>query len=110
MRRASIPTLGHPSRTAAVVALKAEGYSTRTIADQIGVSTATVAALLCSERKRKHRPSEDGLRTVTFPVDVLEALRPHAARRGVHANELARRLVEAAVDADLIDAVLDDGS
>jgi len=36
------------------------------------------------------------------------ALAPHAARRGVHVNTLARQIVETVVDERLVDAVLDD--
>lgn len=46
-----------------------------------------------------------------FPVcqrEVLAALRPHASRREITVNELARRIVEAAIEGKLIDAVLDD--
>lgn len=49
-------------------------------------------------------------RTVLFPLDVLAALRPHAARRGMHPNSLARAIVIAVLDDGLIDAVLDDGA
>ena len=58
--------------------------------------------------KRAGRPAEHHGRTVLFPVDILERLRPHAALRGISPNETARRLVEAALDDDLVDAVLDD--
>lgn len=37
-------------------------------------------------------------------------LAPHAERRGLHPNPLVRELIEAALDGDLIDAVLDDMS
>lgn len=48
-------------------------------------------------------------RTVVMPLDVLRQLEPHAARRGIHRNQLVREIVEAALDAGLVDAVLDDG-
>jgi hypothetical protein len=37
------------------------------------------------------------------------ALGPHAARRNMHPNCLARLIVETVVDEGIIDAVLDDG-
>ena len=108
------PTLGYPSRTAAVLALRAQGLPDVEIADRIGIPVKTVVALECSADRytgisgRRPRPAEINGRTVLFPVDVLEALRPHAEARGIAPNELARRLIEAAIDDNLIDAVLDD--
>jgi len=51
---------------------------------------------------------DKGRRTVVLPVELLERLDPHARRRGVHRNQLVRELVETALDAGLVDAVLDD--
>jgi transcriptional regulator len=102
------PTLCYPSRTAAVQALRKQGLTDMEIARRIGIRRETVAALECSAGRRK-RPAEQNGRTVLFPLDVLEALRPHAEARGIAPDELARRLIEAAIDDNLIDAVLDDG-
>lgn len=41
----AIPCLGYPSRTAAVLALRGQGLSTREIAVRIGIEVKTVAAL-----------------------------------------------------------------
>jgi transcriptional regulator len=104
-------TLGYPSRTEAVLALRASGLSTRQIADRIGIAEATVTALEHSSgraNKRAARPSEVNGRTILFSRDVLDRLSPHAARRGIHPNHLARLLVEVAVDEGLIDNILDD--
>jgi transcriptional regulator with XRE-family HTH domain len=104
------PTLGYPSRTAAVLALRSAGLSSREIADKVGISTATVTALEHSAgRPRKSRPAEEMGRTVLFPTDVLDSLGPHAAKRNMHPNALARLIVETVVDDDMVDAVLDDG-
>lgn len=103
------PTLGHPSRTEAVRWLRGKGLNTRQIAERIGIEQNAVAALECSaRRRRKPRLSEANGRTVLFPADVLAALGPHATARGISANELARRIVQVAVDDELIDAILDD--
>lgn len=105
------PTLGFPSRTDAVIALRAQGLSSREISEQIGISTATITALEHSagrSERRKRRPAEEHGRTVLFPTDVLNALAPHAARRGMHINALARLIVETVVDDEMVDAVLDD--
>lgn len=104
------PTLGYASRTDAVLALRAKGLSNVLIAERIGISPSTVGALICShERYRQPRPAEANGRTVVVPVDVLDALMVHAARRGISVNELVRRIVETAADDDLVDAILDDG-
>lgn len=106
------PTLGYPTRTAAVHALRGQGLSTRQIADAIGIKVATVSALECGSGRaraiRPTRPSEQLGRTVVVPIDVLDALGPHAARRGIHPNNLARLILSTVVDEDMIDAVLDD--
>lgn len=105
------PTLGYPSRTAAVVAMRNEGRPTAEIAKAIGISSTVVAALEHSagRAKGRRRDPEALCRTVLFPVDVLSALGPAAARRGMHPNHLGRLIVETVVDEDMIDAVLDDG-
>lgn len=103
------PILGYPSHSAAVVALRAEGLSTTEIAGRLGIRHASVTAFEHSAgRRRPQRPSEALGRTVLFPVDVLNALGPHAAKRGMHPNHLARLIVETVVDEGMIDAVLDD--
>ncbi len=102
------PALGYPSRTAAVLELRGQGIDDAEIARRIGIRRETVEALACSAAGRRRRPCEANGRTVVFPIDVLDALGPHAAARGISPNELARRLVETAIDDNLIDAVLDD--
>jgi Helix-turn-helix. len=110
---AAKPCLGYPSRTQAVHALRANGMSTRQIADAVGIKISTVSALeLGSSRPReirKERPSEKLGRTVVVPIDVLDQLGPHAARRNISVNHLARLLISTIVDEGMIDAVLDDG-
>lgn len=104
-------TLGYPSRTEAVLALRANGLSTRQIAERIGIQDQTVTALEHSSgraKKRPTRPSEENGRTVLFPRRVLDRLGPHAAKRGIHPNHLARLLVEIAVDENMIDSIMDD--
>lgn len=107
----AIPTLGYPTRSAAVMGLREQGRTTREIAAALGVEAKTVTALEHSAGRatRRPRPAEEMGRTIVFPVDVLDSLHPAAAKRGVHVNALARRIVEEVVDAGLVDAVLDDG-
>lgn len=104
-------TLGYPSRTAAVLALRAQGLRPAAVARKLGIPHKTVAALECSARrsKRRARPAEENGRTVVFSTDVLDSLAVHAARRGIHVNALARRIVATVVDENIVDAVLDDG-
>lgn len=106
------PTLGFPSRTEAVLALRGQGMHTHAIATRVGVSNSTVVALECSaahSKKRARRPAEEHGRTVLFPIDILNSLRPAAARRDMHVNALARLIVETVSDDNMVDAVLDDG-
>lgn len=105
------PTLGYPTRTAAVLALRNQRMSTSEIARAIGINESTVTALEHSAGRRRGRAPrrhEELCRTVLFPVDVLDVLGPHAARRNMHPNRLARLIVETVVDENMIDAVLDD--
>jgi hypothetical protein len=104
------PSLGYPTRTDAVLALRRRGLTTREIGTSLGIDPKTVTALEHSAGRavRKPRPAEELCRTVLFPVEILAALGPHAARRGMHPNQLARLIVEQVVDDRLVDAVLDD--
>jgi DNA-binding CsgD family transcriptional regulator len=104
-------TLGHATRTDAVIALREQGLSTAEIASRIGIETKTVSALEASalrSRARAARPFQQQGRAVLFPLDVLAALRRPAEQRGLHPNRLAGLIVEAVVDGNLVDAVLDD--
>lgn len=104
------PALGYASRTDAVLALRAQGCSTRDIATRLGIQPKTVAALeVSATRSVQRRNTEEPTgRLVLVPVDVLNSMRRAAYRRGLTPNQLARRIVESVVDSGLIDAVLDD--
>ena len=104
------PCLGYPSRTAAVIGLRAQQLTTRQIARASGIEETTVVALECgsSRPRREPRPSEQMGRTVVIPVDVLDALGPHAAKRCISVNQLAREIIATVVDEGMIDAVMDD--
>lgn len=105
------PALGYPSRTAAVLAMRAEGKDTHAIAKAIGISAKAVGALEHSAagRKREQSTSRDSMqRAVLLPWDVLAKLQPHAEQRAITANHLARLLVVAVVRDGLVDAVMDD--
>ena len=103
--------LGFPTRTAAVLALRAQGVSDRAIAARLDIEVKTVSALAISAaRTKRHsggepRPTQPGLHV---PSDILSALRPHAVKRGISVSRLALAIIETAVLQDLVDAVLDD--
>lgn len=48
-------TLGYRSRTEAAIAMQAQGHSNRQIAEVLGVSVSTAAALLASGHRAKRR-------------------------------------------------------
>ena len=102
------PCLGYPSRTAAALALQAEGKNYREIANIIGISLSAASALLSGAKNK--RPSVDTQKTVCVDNDVLEALRPAAIRRGISVNKLCRDLLACIADDDLAGAILDDAS
>jgi transcriptional regulator with XRE-family HTH domain len=104
------PALGYPSRTAAVHALREQGLSTKEIARRLQIKLSTVSALECGSGRacRLPRQSHERGRTIAVPIDVLNALSPHAAKRGIHVNSLARLIISTVVDDRMIDAVLDD--
>jgi hypothetical protein len=102
------PILGYPSKTAAVADLLAKGHSVREVAGRLGIEEKSVVALDISGRRRK-RPAETNGRTVVVAIDTLNRLHPHALRRRISVNELVRRIIDTAIDEQLIDNILDDG-
>ena len=57
---------------------------------------------------RSTRPVETLSRTIVVSNDVLDALEPHATRRGITVNVLCRALLGAIADDGLVSAVLED--
>lgn len=106
------PSLGYPSRTAAVIALRQQGCTTREIAERVGIEPKTVTALECSAWPRRATTGQSG--TVyshdfgSVPLNIRQMLRPHAAKRGMTTDRLMREIIEAVVIGKLVDAVLDD--
>lgn len=107
------PCLGYPSRTAAVVDLRAEGVSDREIADRIGIEVKTVSALAISAERKAARQAEQGWTpsrsSLVLPLDVQQRLRKAARARQVSVYQLALTIVEVVASSGLADAVLDDG-
>lgn len=104
--------LGYPSRTAAVLAYRRAGATTREIASLIGIKPETVTALEASAARSQRRaasPEHPG-RAVLLPVELFDKLGPHAAKRGRSVSHLVRAIIQTVVDEDMIDAVLDDGA
>jgi hypothetical protein len=103
------PILGYPSRTACCLALREQGKSNAEISSLTGIGGKVVSRLVVRRPMRRPRSAEPHGRIVLFLAEVLDELKPHAARRGITANELARRIVEIAAGENMIDAILDDG-
>ena len=98
------------TKTEAARNLRQRGLSTIDIALELGITPSNVRSLFYagSRKPRAKRPAETLGRTVVFPADVLDALGPFAAKRGIHPNTLARQIVTTVIDDGLVDAVLDD--
>ncbi|MEQ5789048.1 hypothetical protein J3454_14220 [Erythrobacter sp. NFXS35] len=104
--------LGYPSRTAAVIAYRHAGASTAEIANLIGISPNTVTALEASAARSQRRAvsTEHPGRAILLPVEIHDALGPHAAKRGRSVSYLVRLLIQTVVNENMVDAVLDDGA
>lgn len=107
------PTLGYPSRAAAVEALRKKGMTTEHIAETIGISPKNVIDVeYNAERKRivserEQRSGTAGVRAM-IPMDVRMKLSPKAVERDVSIDRLISDIVIAVAYDDLVDAVLDD--
>jgi hypothetical protein len=94
------PTLGYPTRTAAIEAFLADGMEPRGIAAKLDVSLNSVQQLIyLSERRLADRK-------IVLTRPMIDLLGGEAARRGTSAAELAHRLLELIVHDDLFDALL----
>lgn len=102
-------TLGYPTRTAAVQALRREGRTTREIARAIGIEVKTVVALeVSANRWRTASATPAAAASFAVPLNTRIRLRSAAARRNVSVDRLILMLVDAIAEGDLVDAVLDD--
>lgn len=104
------PTLGYPSRTDAIAALRAQGKETREIAEACGLSRQGVVALERHVRTANVRRDSTVRRTIVLPPELVDALAPHAATRRLGAREIALRILAAVAGDGLVDAILDDGA
>lgn len=113
----AIPCLGYPSRTAAVLALRGQGLSTRDIAQRIGIEVKTVAALEGSSARkdrvpvrRSREPDTVHRNRVGIDITSISRLRHHADRRGISVDLLIEQIVMVVADDNLVDALLDDAA
>lgn len=98
------PCLGYPSRTEAVIGLRAEGKKPPEIAAMIGISEKTVWSLLWhGGHAWKRRAAQ-----LALPKEIVSKLAPAAAARGLKVDELCLRLLRAIAEDNMADAVLDD--
>jgi len=100
-----IRTLGYPSRTAAVAALIESGRKPGEIATLIGCTLLEVY-----NARKFHRSLGEPIpdKTVLFGGDIFQRGERFAMARGITVNELFRRIVETAIEENIVDAVLDD--
>lgn len=103
------PTLGYPCRSEAVMALIEQGLSQAEIATRIGIKPSTVAVHCHYLRRGRGDRGYPKFARIRIERDALAPLASHAAARGVTVDILARRILQAVVDGNLVDAVLDDG-
>lgn len=95
------PCLGYRSRTAAAVALQAQGLKVAEIAAKIGIEKDAAASLLGSAHKARSQ-------TLRISAETAARLRTQALLRGMTVKELAARIVDTAARDDLVTAILDD--
>jgi predicted transcriptional regulator len=104
MPRGMTPTLGYPSRSAAVAALRKECKSTREIAELIGVSQKVVLAMDQYNRSKLTRNHQ----MIKVSPDVYKALVRSSRKRHLRVEQLTNRVLEIIVNDGLLEAVLDD--
>lgn len=91
--------LGYPTRTAAAMAMQAEGRSNRQIAETLNVSVSTASALLASGHRAKKRggtghagSSGNGRGKYGMPTAQLETTVMDLFDKGLNRADIAARL------------------
>ena len=106
------PTLGFDSVKAAVVHLHGQGMGVDVIVHSTGSTSASVRTLLCKNGLRPHRQSTAARADQRFFIeiqrDLVQLLRPHAARRGLTVAALAALIIDTVAVEEIVDATLDD--
>lgn len=103
---APIPCLGYRSRTAAVIALRAQGLRTSEIADRIGI-TPKIVQDLENSAARSRVPGALGV-TCNIAPRCAVLLEQPAKRRGLSVKALVEAMIETIARDQMVDAVLDD--
>lgn len=101
------PTLGYPSKSAAIVALQEQGWKLREIGDRLGMTERQASSLATRYRQREKRKA--GERTLVLDPLLHTDLRRHAVHYGTSVEQLVFRLLMVIVSDKLVDAILDEG-
>lgn len=96
--RPATPTLGYPSRAAAILALHREERTPGEIARMVGVSESTINSTIDYDRRR--------VRRVAICGELFDSLKPYADARRQKLAPFVAALLQAAVDNGLIDQLL----
>lgn len=104
MPRGKTPTLGYPSRSAAVTALRKECRSTREIAELIGVTQKTVLAMDQYNRSKATRNHQ----LIKVSPEVFQSLVRASRKRHLPVEQLTNRVLEIIVGDGLLEAIIDD--
>jgi RNA-splicing ligase RtcB len=91
------------------MALTAQGMDRFEIASLIGIKPGSVAVHLHYGKRGRGYGVSQAFAHVRITRKALTTLASHAAKRGVAVDSLARLILQAVVDGNLVDAVLDDG-
>lgn len=100
------PINGYPSISAAVMAMRAEGWAYPAIDDELGLTKGRAQNLAYLQDKRAAGP--------IWPIKLESSIAHNfvhaAANRGLTSTDLAVRLLTAITQDDMFNAVLDDDS
>jgi transcriptional regulator len=94
-------TLGFPSKSAAIIALRDRGLTEGQVAKRLGMRPRTVSSMEVRARRRLKRSFD-------LPENLFQDLKTQAWMRGLRPDILAERLLTTIISDRLIDAVLDE--
>lgn len=110
------PTLGFPSRSAAIAHLASQGLSNIEIARRVKIPASKVPGSLWhtkmdkKELRARRAALRETRRNVVLDKCIYDLLVPHAAKRGVTTGDLVRGILAiVATEPVIIDNILDDG-
>lgn len=102
----SKPTLGYPTRVAAIAALRAEGKQDPEIAGLLGIKTNTVSSLIARQKARAADRVAERYH-IMLPASLYEDVRRLADERHCRPETLVCDILRTMVRDKLVDAVLD---